>query len=288
MGNTSYNFESRSTRTAFYNSATTDQLFTQQNEKKAHDSMLPKGITVREARDSATHPYTVPVILGLDETGSMGDIPLNMIKEGLPKLMSNLIERGVPDAALLFLGIGDHESDRFPLQVGQFESGDEELDLWLTHTYLEGKGGGNGGESYLLAWYFAAFHTATDAWDKRKEKGLLFTVGDEPNLQYLPASVINDLMGTTHEKGFTAVELLAKAQERYNVFHIIVNHSETAQRSIKGWEAELGQNCIVLDSHKEVADTIAKTVLAHSTKHFSVKAGPDTDITSTNESEIYL
>ncbi|STD12570.1 hypothetical protein [Chryseobacterium carnipullorum] len=40
--------------------------------------------------------------------------------------MGGIIQGGVPDPALLFLGIGDHECDAYSLQVGQFESGDEE------------------------------------------------------------------------------------------------------------------------------------------------------------------
>ena len=56
--------------------------------------------------------------------------------------------------------------DSAPLQVGQFESSDELLDKWLTNIYFEAGGGGNGGESYALAWYFAALKTATDSMEK--------------------------------------------------------------------------------------------------------------------------
>jgi hypothetical protein len=71
---------------------------------------------------------------------------------------------------------------------------------------------GNAGESYLLAWYFAAFHTRTDAFEKRNQKGILFTVGDEPCLKVLPASAIREIMGTGQQT-YTHYELLEEAQK---------------------------------------------------------------------------
>lgn len=223
MGGTRYDLGARLSRAeaAGYGKKSASEIFTQNSLHMAHESMNPNGITFREARDSEVHPNTVPIILGLDVTGSMGHIPHELIKDGLPKLMGGIIQGGVPDPALLFLGIGDHECDRFPLQVGQFESGDEELDMWLTRTYIEGGGGGNAGESYLLAWYFAAFHTKTDAFEKRGQKGLLFTVGDEPGLKTLPASAIKEIMGQGQQT-YTHLELLAEAQKKYDVYHISV------------------------------------------------------------------
>jgi hypothetical protein len=138
-----------------------DTVFEQNRKRKIHESMDPKTIKLREARDSAEHPNVFPVILGLDLTGSMGSIPVYLIREGLPHIMGKLIQKGFNDASLLFVGVGDHENDDAPLQVGQFESGDDELDTWLTRTWVEGGGGGNAGESYLLAWYFAAKPTIT-------------------------------------------------------------------------------------------------------------------------------
>jgi hypothetical protein len=151
MGSTRYDIDARydRARKAGYGTKSAGEIFTQNAKRQAHPSMIPHGVAFRESRDSEVHPHSVPIILGLDVTGSMGHIPYELIREGLPKLMGGIIQGGVPDPALLFLGIGDHECDNYPLQVGQFESGDEELDMWLTRTYIESGGGGNGGESYL-------------------------------------------------------------------------------------------------------------------------------------------
>lgn len=261
MGGTKYNLDDRILRakSAGYASKSVNDIFVQNKERKAHESMNPKGVTFREARDSEVHPNSLPIILGLDVTGSMGHIPHDLVKEGLPKLMGGIIEGGVPDAALLFLGIGDHECDGYPLQVGQFESGDKELDMWLTRTYIESGGGGNAGESYLLAWYFAAFHTRTDAFEKRGQKGLLFTVGDEPNLKVLPASAIKEIMGSG-EQTYSDLELLAEAKKRYEVYHISVLHSTRSQTAEIGWKEVLGENCISVEDYKTIPEVIKDIV----------------------------
>jgi hypothetical protein len=260
MGSTSYNttraFDNRTANSYFTKSA--DQIFEQNVKRQIHESMEPAKALLREARDSETHPRTVPIILGLDMTGSMGDIPLHLIRDGLPTLVGNIIQRGIPDPALLFLPVGDHEVDRYPLQVSQFESGDEELDMWLTRTYIEGGGGGNGGESYLLAWYYAAFHTTTDAWEKRKEKGFLITVGDEPNLKSLSASALKGIMGINKsETTLNEAELLRLASERWKVFHIHIEHNS---HSVLAWHQLLGPNFRVVKDYKEVPKLIASIV----------------------------
>lgn len=244
-------------------------VFTQNVLRRIHESMDPKNALRREARDSETHPNTVPIVLALDVTGSMHRIPHELIKNGLPHMMDNIIQHGTPDPALLFLAIGDTTCDQYPLQVGQFESGDEELDTWLTRTYLEGGGGGNAGESYLLAWMFAARHTVTDAWEKRKQKGFLFTVGDEPGLETLPNNVMNHLMGYTPEKAFTATDLLAEVQKTYNVYHLHIMEGHQGHRSLYYWKNLLGQNCIQVDDHTKVASVISDIIVNNIPKSIS-------------------
>lgn len=265
MGSSLYDTNTRSMRSTSmaYHTAPVDQIFTQNVERKSHKDMMPTGITFREARDSELHPNTVPIQFYLDVTGSMGMIPHEMIKDGLPTLMGKLIQNGIPDAALMFGAIGDHESDRYPLQVAQFESGDAELDMWLTRTYLEGNGGANGGESYLLAWYFASNHIQTDAFSKRGKKGFVFTVGDEPCLQNLPASAVRSIMGSTGagEGNYTAAQLLAAAQKENHVYHIHVEHGGRQPDST--FMQMLGKNHITITDYKNIARVISDIILSH-------------------------
>ena len=242
-----------------------DEIFEQSKTRRIHAQMDPKGVKIREACDSAEHPNTTPILFFLDETGSMRQIPHEMVKDGLPTLIGTLIQNGVEDVALLFGGIGDHECDDAPLQVCQFESGDKEMDMWLTRIYLEGNGGGNAGESYLLAWYFAAHHTRTDAFEKRGKKGFLFTVGDEPTLPELPATAVKEIMGDTAvaQGTFSAKQLLEKAQEMYHVYHIHVEHGGHRYGVADGWKRLLGQNAIVVEDYTTIPKVIADIVLSY-------------------------
>lgn len=264
MGNSSYSTEDRSFRSTSlgYHTKSVNEIFTQNVERKCHKDMNPNGVLFRESRDSELHPNTIPIQLYLDVTGSMGHIPHEMIKDGLPHLMGALIQNGTPDASLMFGAIGDHECDKVPLQIGQFESGDAELDMWLTRTYLEGNGGGNSGESYLLAWYFAAHHIKTDAFDKRGKKGFVFTIGDEPCLKNLPVSAIKSIMGDAGigQGNYSIHDLLKAAQEKNHVYHIHVNHGGRDLDPL--WKELLGKNLIEITDHKTVSKVISDIILA--------------------------
>lgn len=261
MGFGSYSSDSRSLRasTLGYTTKSAHEIF---KSKSINNAMNPSGIVVRESRDSAEHPNALPIIIALDVTGSMGSVPHNLVKDGLPTLVTNVIDNGQPDPQILFLAIGDHECDDSPLQVGQFESSDELLDKWLTDVYLEGGGGGNAGESYLLAWYFAAYHTETDAFSKRNQKGFLFTIGDEPTLKNVPKHVMENIMGEGQYENFTAASLLDKAREKYNVFHLHISETGAGSRreTVNGWKQLMGENLLVIQRHEDVASTIAKTI----------------------------
>jgi hypothetical protein len=263
MGNSSYSVSDRTIRSTSkgYSTKSANEIFTQNVERKIHKMMDPNGVVFRESCDSDLHPLTTAIQLYLDNTGSMLHIPLEMIKDGLPTLMGTLIQNGVPDAALMFGIIGDHECDHFPLQIGQFESGDAELDLWLTRSYLEGGGGGNAGESYNLAWYFGANHVKTDAFDKRKQKGFIFTIGDEPCLPNLPVSAVKGIMGSAAvgQGNFTREELLAAAQEKNHVYHIHINHA--GRRCDPSWKELLGANLIEISDHKTIPKVISDIIL---------------------------
>lgn len=262
MGYGSYNSNSRSVRATSmgYYSKSIDDIFEQNKLNRIHESMSPKGVKVRECCDSEAHPNTVPIILTLDVTGSMGRIPHNLVKDGLPTLMSSLTENGVKDASLLFMAVGDHICDRVPLQIGQFESGDEELDLWLTRTYIEGKGGGNGGESYFLSWYFAANHTKIDSFNKRGKKGYLFTIGDEPCHNNLPKNAIKEITGDNEETNIDVNKLLVDAQKMYNVYHLHIMEGSRGVSSLEYWKELLGDNCIVVDDYKTISTVISDII----------------------------
>ncbi len=247
---------------AKYATASAAEIFT---NRSINNAMSPHGIKFRESRDSKEHPESLAIILALDVTGSMGSVPHFLIKEGLPDFMERIIKQGIADPQVLFMGIGDHECDQAPLQVAQFESSDELLDKWLTTIWLEGGGGGNAGESYSLAWYFGAQHTAIDCWEKRKQKGFLFTIGDEPVLPDVPSRFLKHMMGDGQYEDYPTAKLLAKASETYHVFH--VNICETAsggRRAVKdGWTEILRDNLLMAERKEFVGKIISDAILKY-------------------------
>lgn len=205
-------------------------------------------------RDSQEHPYSTPIIIALDVTGSMMNTPYEMIKNHLPKIMDSVMQMGVRDPQLLFMAVGDHEYDRYPIQVGQFESDTENS---LESLVIEGGGGGNAGESYLLAHIVAGYHTETDSWFKRHTKGFLFTIGDEPNLDKVEGCYLERVLG--YQKGaktITCQEALDKAKEQYHVFHIHITNASHGSRVAESWKNLLGQMC----KSDEVDKVIAKAI----------------------------
>ena len=262
MGHGGYDSEIRLCRAtnAGYYSKSSSEIFSQRNINSA---MNPHGVQLRESRDSSDHPNSLAIVLALDVTGSMGSIPNHLVKDGLPTIVDQIIKKGIKDPQILFLGIGDHTCDSAPLQIGQFESSDELMDKWLTTVYLEGGGGGNDGESYLLAWYFAGHRTVIDCMEKRKQKGFLFTIGDEPCLNKVPMNTIKEIMGDGQYEDFTSVALLDKARENYNVFHIHVKETSSGSRQvvIDGWKQLLQDNLIIADRHTEIPNLIASKII---------------------------
>ncbi len=261
MGSGTYSVLNSTTREANYATMDTASIFT---KRAIANEMDPKN-TMRECCDSEEHPNTIPIIVALDVTGSMGYIPDQFIREEMSKMLGNLYKEGLTESQVLFLGIGDHECDSSPLQVGQFEADDQLMDKWLKNIYLEGGGGGNGGESYLLAWAYAAYNTKIDSFDKRGKKGFLFTIGDEPNLTRLPASSQKQIFGENGVyEDVTAAELFKAASEKYNVFHfnIAETRSGAQDRVQSGWKQNLGDDAIMLESYKKVGDKIVELIKA--------------------------
>ena len=263
MGGGSYKYASRMER-ATVSGMMTNSLTDNFRQKAVSHEMKSVGLDYRESRDSDEHPNSVAIIVGLDVTASMGAVPDHLIKHGLPTMMDAIIKRGTLDPQILFMGIGDHECDRSPLQAGQFESSDELLDKWLQNTWLEGGGGGNRGESYMLAWYFAANHTKIDCLEKRKEKGFLFTIGDEPVLDSVPGPVLKKIMGSEGQYGtmYTSVELLAEASKMYEVYHIHTTetHSGARKEVQDGWKQMMGDHCIIVQNSDHISSAIAEIV----------------------------
>lgn len=238
----------------------TDDIYTSRSMDKRLD---PKGAN-RESRDSADNPNSTPVIVALDVTGSMGMIADVIAREGLGTLFTGILDRKpISDPHVMFMGIGDANWDRAPLQVSQFEA-DKRITEQLVQLYLEHGGGGNNFESYNLAWYFAAMHTVHDSMEKRGKRGYLFTIGDEEVPEPLTKEQLKAICGDEIEREMTTKELLELARRSYDVFHVVIeegNHARShLDRVRKCWTDLMGQHVIFLKDHTKLAETIVSAI----------------------------
>lgn len=220
------------------------------------------GQLVREARDSDDHPTSIPVAVLFDVTGSMGGVPVTM-QTKLPKLMELLQFKGyVSDAQILFGAVGDATGDKCPLQVGQFEA-DNRVEDHLGNIVLEGNGQGGGHESYELALYFMARHTASDHWDKRNGKGYLFLIGDERPYPAVKNREVRAVIGDDLPENISVENIISEVQERWNVYFIMPGDGHGTSYGteyLPVWKGLLGERVIVLDDLDAVAELIAVTV----------------------------
>lgn len=224
----------------------------------AHDILNPKGVKVRESRDSDAHPTAKPIAVFLDVTGSMGTV-VHAIHAKLPELYGVLMRGAyVEHPAILFGAVGDAYSDRVPLQVGQFESGNE-ADEAVEKIVIERGGGAGESESYELAAYFMARHTVTDEWEKRGGKGYLFIVGDEQNYPKVSRRQVEEVIGDTLQADIPTADIYAELQEKWEVFYIQPAQASWGgdARPLDHWKGLLGQNVLPLDDPTAVCETIA-------------------------------
>jgi hypothetical protein len=246
------------TPTFAYDSATRSRPL---HERKAHTTLEPKGVKVRECRDSDLHPESRAVAVLFDVTGSMHEVP-KILQANLPKLMGLLLRKNYLAHPQIMVGaIGDATCDKVPLQVGQFESGIEIEDN-LTNLYLEGGGGGQQTESYELAMYFLARKAQMDCWEKRKQKGFCFIIGDEMAYSRVKKSEVEEVIGDTLEADIPLGAIIADLRLRFDVYYVLPKLTSYYDdpKVQEFWTKHLGQNFLRLEDPAAVCELIAATI----------------------------
>src|SRR5215469_1185965 len=228
---------------------------------RTHPALDPYGVAARESRDSAEHPRSLAIAVLFDVTGSMGHVP-RVLQSKLPQLHGLLMRKGyVAHPQIMFGAIGDATCDRAPLQVGQFES-DNRMDGDLERILLEGGGGGQKTESYELALYFMARHTATDCFERRGKRGYLFVIGDEMAYPRVKPAEVRDVIGDEIGEPVPVAQLMAEVTTKWDTYYILPEGaSYVGDAQVLGfWRDLLGQNVIQLADLDAVCETIALTV----------------------------
>lgn len=230
------------------------------------DPMLDPRGKVRECIDSDEHPETLPIILGLDVTGSMGPAAKACAAK-LDDIMTELYGK-VKDVEFCMLGIGDMNYDDAPIQATQFESDIRIFDQ-TTKIYFEGGGGGNRYESYTGAWWFGLHHTKLDCW-KRGKKGIIITMGDEPLNPILYGRHLKEYFGDTAQDIETE-ELYAQVCEKFDVYHIAITNESSYyhyDELIKNSWGELLKQHLIIATSNELPKVIGDIVEDHINGNF--------------------
>ncbi len=212
-------------------------------KRQLDKSLDPREFTVRECVNSDEHPNTIPVILALDVTGSMGSA-CKETAEALGVIITDLYKK-YKDIEFCVMGIGDLAYDDAPIQMSQFES-DVRIAEALDKIYMEHGGGGNKYESYTAAWYMGLYRTKLDCFDKQGRKGIIITMGDETLNPYLPVTELNNVINGTEQANIETSELYKEVCKKFDVYHIDIEHgykSEEWSNDIrKSFEKYLGDH----------------------------------------------
>jgi hypothetical protein len=225
-----------------------------------HPDLDPLG-TRRESRDSAEHPRTLAIAVLFDVTGSMRAVP-RALQVKLPQLLGLMLRKGYAEhPQIMFGAIGDATCDRAPLQIGQFES-DNRMDDDLGRILLEGGGGGQMAESYELAMYFMARHTAADCYEKRGRRGYLFLIGDEMAYPQVAAAQASKVIGDGLQVDLPIAAITAELTRMWDTYYILpAGASHVGDTEVLSyWRGLLGQNVIELADTDAVCEIIALTV----------------------------
>lgn len=249
---------------------------------RALDKELNPKNVMRECCDTEEHPHTLPVILALDVTGSMGMAATEVAKK-LGVIMGDLYDdKDIPDVEFCVMAVGDLYCDWAPIQISQFES-DIRIAEQLDKVWFEGGGGGNKWESYTAAWYMGVNHCKLDCW-KRGKRGIIITLGDEQLNPYLQAPMLAKYVGDENQEDIETGSLYEEASEKYEIHHISVNDRHSSyfrnnreNRVDNSWKGLLGQNYHVC-TIDELAATIAEIVSGNTGAGETVFATPSDGI----------
>jgi hypothetical protein len=272
MGGSSYSDSVYTSRLADADSrgadvfAHTDDIKHGRTAASVHEKLDPSkankaGKNIRESFDSDTHPDSRAVAVMFDVTGSMASVPRTFVRK-LDKLMASLVKKGfLAHPHILFGAIADATCDRVPLQVGQFEAGNE-MDDALTNIYLEGGGGGHNTESYELAMYYLARHTDMHCLSKRGQKGYCFLLGDEIPYPEVKRSEVKAVIGDSIQEDIPTKQILEELREKFEVFWVIpagTNHWDDPEVR-KALQDMFGQALLKLDNPDDVCELICSTI----------------------------
>ncbi len=233
---------------------------------------------VREACFAAGFTDALPIVVSIDGTGSMDQVPFD-IQKGLPDLIKLVTDQGISDHPNVLFMCHDDEHAVPPdaaFQMGQFETDAPKLLEALNELIIPHNGGGNQGEAYHLSIYAAAYHTRLEAFERDGTKGFFFMICDEepyyragdPKINGTTPEIAQEVFGDKIEATVSMLQAMKKLCERYHVFIIRPGHtSHGTNKSIsKLWQdllraaGENPENVLEIAETEAIIPTMALTI----------------------------
>lgn len=237
-----------------------EQSAKEMEKDKADPSVLPLGrnIICRSKE---------PIALFFDITASMDTIPLTYLDKikmfnGQLILSGYTVEPGISCAA-----IGDAISDRTPLQVCDFVSGDALLD-WFRRIWLERRGGPYGMESYELMFWYYMYHVT---FVGNRIKPIIIAVVDEAPYLTIKRSLVWKFIGKDQmPEEVDTMEFFQDVRKKFDV-HIIIREESTQDDIIELWKKAFGAQAVSVVADERAFVDIALGFVAVKTKTRTLK-----------------
>lgn len=217
---------------------------------RSYDAAVSVGKKAKDliAKDVSTNS-TAPVIIAVDQTGSMGDWPATMFSK-LPYLDKEGQEYLGEDLEFCFMAFGDaYNNENYPLQVRPFAKG-LELEKTLKELVIERGGGGQMSETSELAAFFALKCVSMP----KAVKPIFIIITDEKCYNTIDPKYAEAYCGIKLEKTLTTKAVFEKLKEKYSVYLIRKPYSPSNTNRMSSDDIE------ITDHWKELvgADHIAE------------------------------
>ena len=169
-----------------------------------------------------------------DVTGSMGTVP-RVLQTKLPQLLGLLLRKGYVDRP------ADHVRRDRRRDLRRRAAADRAVRVGQPdgrrprRIFLEGGGGGQRTESYELAMYFMARHTAIDCCEKRGRKGYLFLIGDEMAYPRVKPREVAAVIGDDAGRAIPVAAIVAELQRKFDVYYILPSGGQLHGGDRRSW-----------------------------------------------------
>jgi hypothetical protein len=195
---------------------------------RSYDKAVASGKATKDLIPSSIKTdSTSPLIIVIDETGSMGDWPATIFSK-LPYLENEGKEYLGEDFEISFMAIGDaYCNETYPLQVRPFAKGLELKDR-LKELVIEGGGGGQTTETYELA----ALYANEKVEIPKAVKPIIIFIGDEQPYDTIDPDHAKNLMGISLEKSLTTKAVFEKLKDKYSVYLIRKSYADSGDNSL--------------------------------------------------------